>query len=236
MGPPAKELLDPFVFFYKDGNYIEMIRKIQNAWKKVTRKGRELGVRSYAARATYRQWVKDRVQEVKLPFKIPNIALNEESSTSNLMEDEEVRALKAKVAELTEKNKKIEDDLLKTRQTCVALEKEKSEKECAIEEIYKKRKIERDHAAKVSQCLETASSQLSKKGKERDIILAEKQHLKERLERAKKGEKDALSRVENMQQTIEDLGRQIKDMAIVHESEVNNEMWQCIKMKPPKNR
>ncbi|XP_027368455.1 uncharacterized protein LOC113874431 [Abrus precatorius] len=97
MGPPAEELLVPFVVYYEDGNFIELIQKARNAWAKVVRKGKELGVRSCAAKASYRQWVKERVQEIKLPFKDPSTSQESEPSNPEPFENEEVKELKKSV-------------------------------------------------------------------------------------------------------------------------------------------
>ncbi|MCH96777.1 hypothetical protein A2U01_0017766, partial [Trifolium medium] len=43
-------------------------RRIRTAWNQIIQKGSELGKRGTDAHDSYRQWVKKRVHEIKLPF------------------------------------------------------------------------------------------------------------------------------------------------------------------------
>ncbi|XP_027337271.1 uncharacterized protein LOC113850964 [Abrus precatorius] len=160
MGPPAKELLIPFIVYYEDGNFTELIRKARNAWARVVRKGKELGVRRCVAKASYRQWVKERIQEIKLPFKDPGTFQKSESSNPEPFENEEVKELKVRLAKMIEKNVRVERELRESRQTCTILKRENSEKQQAYEEVCKKQKSVQSHVAKVQRCLEVASKEL----------------------------------------------------------------------------
>ncbi|XP_050915382.1 uncharacterized protein LOC127130411 [Lathyrus oleraceus] len=47
-----------------------LLQKIKQAWTQIHRKGKELGKRDCRAKESYRQWVVQRVKEVKLPYNI----------------------------------------------------------------------------------------------------------------------------------------------------------------------
>ncbi|XP_027348296.1 uncharacterized protein LOC113859813 [Abrus precatorius] len=123
MGPLAKELLTPFVFYYEDENFTELIQKVKSAWAKVIRKGKELGVRSCAAKASYREWVNERVQDIKLPFKAPGTSQETESSNPEPIEDEEVKELKA-YEEVCKKHKSVQSHASKVQRCLEAASKE----------------------------------------------------------------------------------------------------------------
>lgn len=45
-----------------------MLKKIRRAWSRVKQKGKELGKWSCIAKDPYCQWLRERVQKIKLPY------------------------------------------------------------------------------------------------------------------------------------------------------------------------
>lgn len=67
-GEPAKEALTTFVIYDMDAEIAET-RRVQRAWNDIVKvEGREIGKRSCEANTSYRSWLRERVQKVKLPF------------------------------------------------------------------------------------------------------------------------------------------------------------------------
>ncbi|XP_027368372.1 uncharacterized protein LOC113874345 [Abrus precatorius] len=223
MGLPAEELLIPFVVYYEDGNFTELIQKARNAWARVVRKGKELGVRSCAAKASYRQWVKVRVQEIKLPFKDPGTSQESEPSNPEPFENEEVKELKVRLAKMIEKNVRVERELRESRQTCAILKRENSEKQQAYEEVWKKQKSVQSHTTKVQRCLEAANKELGLRVKERNATLYEKRQLKGALYKAKRDREEALTQASELQTRVQNMEEQIKEIVMACEAEINAE-------------
>ncbi|KAK7315894.1 hypothetical protein VNO77_34476 [Canavalia gladiata] len=97
----------------------------------VTRKGKELGVRSCTAKEEYKQWIRDRVQQIKLPFKPPTVP-SESQPSPMVFEDEVVKSLKEKLEAMTKKNTHLEEELLKARQESVTWRRENEVNEALI--------------------------------------------------------------------------------------------------------
>lgn len=114
---PSKESATPL---YYEINQLEsgVIRKIYQAWEQITRKGKELGKRGCGTSQNYQEWLKQRVQEVKLPF-LKFIPVKEEVSAPapvDLRELEELRHLLAKFEEeKIELQKNLEESHAKIR-------------------------------------------------------------------------------------------------------------------------
>ncbi|CAK8534124.1 unnamed protein product [Lathyrus sativus] len=67
IGEPPKESYTPFIAELTDS---DMLKKIRKAWENVVYKNRELGHSSCGVDESYMKWVKDRVNQIKLPFPI----------------------------------------------------------------------------------------------------------------------------------------------------------------------
>jgi hypothetical protein len=66
-GEPSKESYAPFIAELTD---TEMLKRIRRAWGKVIYKHNESGPKSCSPDELYKEWVKNRVPEIKLPFSI----------------------------------------------------------------------------------------------------------------------------------------------------------------------
>lgn len=66
-GPLDANSLDPFIMHYI-GVDNPIMKKVKRSWLKVIRKSKELGKINVIAKEPYTRWMKERVQEIKLPF------------------------------------------------------------------------------------------------------------------------------------------------------------------------
>ncbi|KAI5442009.1 hypothetical protein KIW84_011177 [Lathyrus oleraceus] len=69
---PFSVVLALFVygFFLLGVENLNLLQTIKQARTQVHRKGKELGKRDYQAKESYRQWVLQRVKEIKLPYNV----------------------------------------------------------------------------------------------------------------------------------------------------------------------
>ena len=128
-----------------------------------------------------------------------------EPSASSLNEDISFKEMQAKLLEMNEKNKKVEEELMEAHRAYTALKREKYEKERLLKAVYKRRKSELKHTFKVKQCLSAANKELKIRVKERDTALAVKGRLKDLLIRTKRSEKEALNQKISMQEKINEM-------------------------------
>jgi len=144
-GAPTSYVVEPLLFLYKDGSTDEIVPRIRRAWEKRVIIGK--GTRPYAMNTDmpYQYWLADRVETVKLPFKL---------NSPTLLEEEE-ETLSGKESEGEEESEKI-------RQLKREIEELKGENI----RITKKLKRERKHTHKVCRDLEDANTELSKRNYE----------------------------------------------------------------------
>ncbi|XP_020229593.1 uncharacterized protein LOC109810521 [Cajanus cajan] len=94
--PPVKDSITPFMV-YDMTKELDMLNKIRHSWDMVIKKGRELGKRNCNVEGSYQQWLSERVQHVKLPFRSP-ILIIEGTPIQEPMSQEEIEKLKEELA------------------------------------------------------------------------------------------------------------------------------------------
>ena len=99
-GAPTSHVVEPLLFLYKDGSVDEIVPRIRRAWEKKVIMGKD--TRPYAMNTDmpYQYWLEDRVETVKLPFKL--------NSLTFLEEEEETLSGKESEGEEESKNKTVE--------------------------------------------------------------------------------------------------------------------------------
>ncbi len=140
MGPPTEGSIVPFMTDLKDKR---MLDRIHQAWRKVTSKGKDLGRRSCGAKDSYKQWVRDRVEQIKLPFQEPDPSDQQETDTV-LEENEEMKELKGKLAKVEAEKNTLEVELKEVHSAFEALKREHEEKAQSLEQTNKRARTERD--------------------------------------------------------------------------------------------
>jgi len=136
-GAPTPASLTALLFYYEDGNATKVLRQVRSAWKNVVYMDRDSRPWAMDREVPYRQWVAERVKEVKLPFKLdaPGSKNNEQMSDVEL---EEVKHLKAEIERLKGVNAKAVSDLQSLRHDYVDLKKDYEEKGKSSRRAYEK--------------------------------------------------------------------------------------------------
>ncbi|XP_052728596.1 uncharacterized protein LOC128195361 [Vigna angularis] len=102
-GAPSQDYLAAFFIYYEDGHCTEMLRKARSAWENVVRAEKDLRLGVMDDEINYHTWIRERVKEIKLPFKpIVHQLANEEPSQEP--ESEEMKQLKIEMKKLREQN------------------------------------------------------------------------------------------------------------------------------------
>ena len=110
---PRPEHLESFIihkFGQKDRNEV---RKIQRAWAQIHRESRELIKRGGIDGRSYRQWVIERVQEIKLPYFVempfdhPEPVITHVPIEENMRLQEIIRKMEEERLELQSSNSRI---------------------------------------------------------------------------------------------------------------------------------
>lgn len=91
--PLKDRLFEAFILHDMGAENPIMLKRIRRAWGRVNRKGKEFGWSNYEAKEPYFQWVKEEVQEIKLPFNIEILvpAYVPEPTYVLIKEDEELK-------------------------------------------------------------------------------------------------------------------------------------------------
>jgi len=148
-GAPTPASLIALLFYYEDRNVTEVLRQVRNAWKNVIYMYRDSRPWATDREVPYcRQWVAERVKEVKLPFKLdaPSSKNNEQMPD---VESEEVKRLKEEIERLKGVNAKAVSDLQSLCHDYVDLKKDYEERTKAHEELMRKQKAERDYTFRI---------------------------------------------------------------------------------------
>jgi hypothetical protein len=104
-GEPSKESYAPFI---AELIGTEMLKRIRRAWGKVIYKHNESGLKSCSPDELYKEWVKNRVAEIKLPFPIAR----NKGRKSNIQEESyEDKEFMMKLANLKAKKSALEESM-----------------------------------------------------------------------------------------------------------------------------
>lgn len=219
MGPPSDEVITPFVLYDMSPQNGEMMRKVSRAWDKVvTKKGREIGVRSCDAKDSYRQWLKERVLKIKLPF-YGLITVTKETPVQEPPCNEEVEKLKAALTKSDEEKNRLQKELAEVRRAYEKLQLEVAQKTTSLEKANKRARSEEESKLKTRDCLYAADTELGKRRQERDEALAANQRLKDMIRNSKVAERNAIKQ-------LRDLNEQLTRVVAEYEKRVDGER-QC---------
>ncbi|WJX34038.1 hypothetical protein P8452_22188 [Trifolium repens] len=181
-----------------------MLRKVIRAWGRINNNESDWKSRVGASKETYRQWVKERVQKVKLLF-IVKAPIPPKSAEPVPIAIEEADELKATIAQLNKEKEELQVSLFKDTQENCELKWEKVQKDKIIEGSNKRLRIEEDEGRKVLDCLGGANSQLKHKNIERDELLSIAYKLKDQWEKSQVDVKELKEELENVRQHLNNM-------------------------------
>jgi len=152
----------------------------------------------------YRQWVAERVKEVKLPFKLnaPGSKNNEQMPD---VESEEVKRLKEEIEKLKGVNAKAVSDLQSLRHDYMDLKKDYEERTKVHKELIKKQKVDRDYTFRIKQDLAVANTELTMRAQERDTASSAESQWKNLYEVIKREKQEVLRRLCDLQVRINEM-------------------------------
>ncbi|XP_050900088.1 uncharacterized protein LOC127106830 [Lathyrus oleraceus] len=166
-GPPEANSLEDFLLLDFGAENPSLFQRIKEAWKNVNRKGKaELGRANGITKEPYFQWVKERVQMIKMPFVIRTpIPLPEPKLTH--VPIEEMEELKTTMAKLERENEELQIKLQQTinekNNMKWELERKEAQLQAHVEKFNKeehKRKKIKVGLEQVDHCLDTLKGQL----------------------------------------------------------------------------
>ncbi|KAI5419035.1 hypothetical protein KIW84_043299 [Lathyrus oleraceus] len=172
-GPPEANSLEAFLLLDFGVENPSLFQRIKEAWKNINRKGKaELGKANGITKEPYFQWVKERVQIIKMPFVIRTpIPLPELKLTH--VPIKEIEELKTAMAKLEKENEELQ---IKLQQTINEknnmkwdLERKEAQLQAHVEKFNKeehKRKKIKVGLEQADHCLNTLKGQLRQAQKE----------------------------------------------------------------------
>ena len=80
-GAPTSYVIEPLLFVYKDGSTNEIVPRIRRAWERRIIMGKDTRPYTMNTETPYQQWLANRVETVKLPFKLNSPTLLEEETS-----------------------------------------------------------------------------------------------------------------------------------------------------------
>ncbi|KAI5403467.1 hypothetical protein KIW84_050875 [Lathyrus oleraceus] len=172
-GPPEANSLEAFLLLDFGAENPSLFQRIKEAWKNVNRKGKaELGRANGITKEPYFQWVKERVQIIKMPFVIRTpIPLPEPKLTH--VPIEEMEELKTTMAKLEKENEELQTKLQQTinekNNMKWELERKEAQLQAHVEKFNKeehKRKKIKVGLEQADHCLDTLKGQLRQAQKE----------------------------------------------------------------------
>ncbi|KAI5396864.1 hypothetical protein KIW84_062915 [Lathyrus oleraceus] len=171
--PSRGNSLEAFLLLDFGAENPSLFQRIKEAWKNVNRKGKaELGRANGITKEPYFQWVKERVQIIKMPFVIRMpIPLPEPKLTH--VPIEEMEELKATMAKLEKENEELQTKLQQTinekNNMKWELERKEAQLQAHVEKFNKeehKRKKIKMGLEQADHCLDTLKGQLRQTQKE----------------------------------------------------------------------
>jgi len=114
----------------------KILKKVNHAWEKVVKKGKRLGKRSCGLHESYRLWLYQRVQKVKLPLH-SSTSIIEETPIKILVSVEEFEELKVVFTKSKRKGREFEDVHHKVKMT----QEENSHKKLSLEEADERAQV-----------------------------------------------------------------------------------------------
>lgn len=130
----------------------DLLLKIKKALTQIYRKGKEHGKRDCREKEPYRQWVMERVKEVKLPFNVEIIVPPPEPEPTQASK-EEVGALRAMIAQLIKENEELRSKLHTMDKKNARLGRKREDDAELLVESRKRAQIKEDLKEKYQDCL-----------------------------------------------------------------------------------
>ena len=216
---PTPASLTALLFYYEDGNANEVLRQVRSAWKNVIYMDRDSRPWAINREVPYRQWVAERVKEVKLPFKLDAPGSKNKEQMLDI-ESEEVKQLKEDIERLKGVNAKVVSDFQSLSHYYVDLKKDYEERTKAHKNLIRKQKAERDYTFRIKQDLAAANTKLTMRAQERDTASSVERQWKNLYEVIKREKQEALRRLRDLQVRINGMERQMKEMMVKCEARV----------------
>ena len=179
---PTPESLVAVWTYYEEGISFDLIHRVRSAWGEVLRVEKDLRPWVIDEKISYRRWILERVNAIKLPFKSDPPA----PERSEPVESDEMRGLKEEMEKMKLKNAKLVNELQSLRHEYVDLRRDKEEVTKAYEGILRKQREERDHAFRVKQDLAAANTALKSRDRERDAAATSKRQRDQMCEEFKR--------------------------------------------------
>lgn len=212
--PPTEESVTPFIV-YELNQDLEMLHRVRQAWNRVVRKGKGLGVESWMSDKSYSRWLEERVRKIKLPFR-SSAPVVEDVPIQPPTSPEEIERLKDALVKFEEEKERLKRELAKARRECQAAQSESVQKMQSAVEANKRARLEEEKKLNTKSCLDAASTELGMRRKERDEARADALKWKKAWEESKVAEKSA-------QRQLDDLKQQLKMVVAEYKSRVQSE-------------
>ena len=113
----------------------------------------------------------------------------------------------------------------------VDLKRECEDKTKANKELMKKQRSEREYTFKIKQDLAAANAELTRRAQERNIASSSEHQWKSLYEEIKRDKQEALQKLRDLQDKINDMDRQMKETVMEYEERVKEEQWQRVEME-----
>ena len=161
-GAPTPDVLVPFVCYYQDGFVNDTLRQICHAWRNILCAEKDTRSWSVDREVPYRQWLLDRVREVKLSYKLTDQEplggpVPKESTLDT--KSEEIQKLKEEVEQLKRKNDVLNNDMQ-------SLQHEYLNVKVDNERLIKKQKVDKECIMGITQELAATKAELIMRAKE----------------------------------------------------------------------
>ncbi|RDX86768.1 hypothetical protein CR513_31857, partial [Mucuna pruriens] len=112
MHPPSEESITPLIIYGLKSPNVFMLRKIRLAQESVYKRGRDLGPRGHDVSANYKNWLRLKVNLIKLPFNDPLPAIDD-SPILGISKNEVVDELSESPAEVEDEKESLKRKLEK---------------------------------------------------------------------------------------------------------------------------
>jgi len=181
-GASTSYVVEPLLFLYKDGSADEIIPRIRRAWDRKVIMEKDTRPYTTNIEIPYQHWLAERVETVKLPFRLNSpILLEEESEREE--ESENIRQLKREIEELKGENIR----------------------------IVKKLKREGKHTRKIQRNLDAANTELSKKNQEIDEAFSIMSKWIGLHDEARRENKEVLKKLHDLKIRINDIEHLVEE-------------------------
>ncbi|CAJ2627936.1 uncharacterized protein LOC123902509 [Trifolium pratense] len=154
--------------FFKKGENEELLKKIRLAWGLVLKK--TMGKKNCIAMPSYTQWVKDRIQEIKLPFGVITPIEPQKPTPVMTVPIEEAKALKDQIVDLKKKNEELQSQYHEALGKLARKKRDCQEQEELVQDNQKRLKESEEKRMHIGGGLKSAEgSIMAKKEKIADV-------------------------------------------------------------------